>query len=176
MRIRNIGALSFALISALMMTWASSTQAVVLDTSAELTTGAQVTQVDPLSFGKFTSGPAGGSISISPRSGSQTITTGDISILGNLEQRGVVNVVAPKGAGVVVTVEDTTLTDPISGQSMKVSNVSCVEKGNPTIGSCDFKMKPAGNADVGVGGVLTVIPNQQPGLYQGFIIVTANFQ
>ena len=176
MRNIKIGTLCFTLIWALVITWVSSTEAVVLDTSAELTTGAQVTQVDPLSFGKFTVGPAGGSIKISPRSGGQTLTTGDISLLGNLEQRGVVNVMAPKGANVMVTVGDTILTDPVSGQSMTVSNVSCVEKGNPTIGSCDFKMKPLGNADVGVGGTLTVVPNQQPGLYQGFIVVTANFQ
>ncbi len=144
-----------------------------LDASAELVLGAQVTQVDPLSFGKFTVGPAGGTIEINAKASGIATSTGDVALLGNLEQRGVVNIVAPRGADIEVTVSDATLSEP-NGQTMRVTNVSCVEQGNPSQGSCNFKMKPAGNADVGVGGTLVVLPNQRPGLYQGVIVVTAN--
>jgi hypothetical protein len=170
---RKLSGLVFSLIIASLAAGSSPAQGEILDASAELVLGAQVTQVDPLSFGKFTVGPAGGTIMVNAKASGIATATGDVALLGNLEQRGVVNIVAPQGADIEVTVGDTILTEP-NGQTMRVTGVTCVEKGNPTQGSCNFKMKPAGNADVGVGGTLVVLPNQRPGLYQGVIVVTAN--
>ena len=170
---RRLSGLVFSLIIASLAAGSSPAQGEILDASAELVLGAQVTQVDPLSFGKFTVGPAGGTIMVNAKASGIATATGDVALLGNLEQRGVVNIVAPQGADIEVTVGDTILTEP-NGQTMRVTGVTCVEKGNPTQGSCNFKMKPTGNADVGVGGTLVVLPNQRPGLYQGVIVVTAN--
>jgi hypothetical protein len=170
---RNFSGLVFSFFVAALTMGPMPAQGEILDASAELVLGAQVTQVDPLSFGKFTVGPAGGTIQVNAKASGIATATGDVALLGNLEQRGVVNILAPKGADIEVTVGDTTLTEP-NGQTMRVVDVTCVERGNPSRGSCNFKMQPAGNADIGVGGTLVVLPNQRPGLYQGVIVVTAN--
>jgi len=170
---RQASVLVFFFFIAILSAAPRAAESEILDASAELVLGAQVTQVDPLSFGKFTVGPAGGTIQVNAKASGIATATGDVALLGNMEQRGVVNILAPVGAEIEVTVGDTTLTEP-SGQTMRVVDVTCVERGNPSRGSCNFKMKPAGNADVGVGGTLVVLPNQRPGVYQGVIVVTAN--
>ena len=166
---------SSVLLSLILLFPTASNADTLMDTSAEVTTGAEVTLVDPLSFGKFTVGNAGGTIQINAKKGGATITTGDVTLLG-FEQRGVVNVVGPKASSVLVTVGNTTLTDSVSGLTLDVTNVTCVRTGQPTIGSCSFSMPGTQNTDVGVGGMLSVPANQTPGLYQGIIVVTANIQ
>ena len=156
--------------------WIGTARPVVLQATSELMTGAMVTEVDPLSFGKFTVGSAGGSIAISARSGDQVVTSGEVYLVGNEKQRGVVDVMAPPGAEVIVYVNDATLTNFVTGETMRVSDVSCAHGSAPRIRTCAFTMNPGWHAEVGVGGKLTILPHLTPGLYQGFIVVTASFQ
>jgi len=167
--------------AALGLTTVASAQ-VNLPVQAEVLEAITVTNPTSLNFGSFVPTLAGGDIVVSPDSGIATTTTGPV-LFGN-DTRGTIDLTANQAELVLVTV--TKVSDPadlVSGATMTLGSLTCgSDNSAASFGAapCSFNMPGILGGGtiltkVGIGGTLTVAPNQTAGTYTGVVAVTAAY-
>ncbi len=135
------------------------------------TTQAQITEVQPLTFGTISPGVVGGTITLSD--------TGGVSITGTVTSLGgtfnaLVSVDSCAGSATTLTLTNGILTGP--GAGINITNLTCTGPGGTSAsGGCNY-FGTAGPDVVAVGGTITIPAGQISGVYNGTFDIVGRHQ